>query len=470
MKNAMQNRAMPPEAAPLTSMRHELRSGAAWIASEPAEVQAAFLDSLSEGELLALPFLFDFWALPHQLPPEGDWKTWVILGGRGAGKTRAGAEWVRSMVEGARPQDLGQARRVALVGETIDQVREVMIFGESGLIACAPPDRRPVWEAARRRLVWPNGAIAQAFSAHDPESLRGPQFDAAWVDELAKWRNAQATWDMLQFALRLGENPQQVVTTTPRNVGVLKKLLKVDSTVQTSAPTEANRAYLAESFLREVEARYAGTRLGRQELAGELLEDMDGALWTHSQLEGLRCEALPEMDRIVVAVDPPVSGHAGSDECGIIVVGVCTKGPVQEWRACVLDDVSVRAASPDAWARVALTAMESWGADRLVAEVNQGGDLVQAVINQFDPLVPYKAVRASRGKAARAEPVAALYEQARVTHMAGLEALEDQMCEMTTQGFVGQGSPDRVDALVWALHELIIAPSAHWRRPRLREL
>ncbi|MBO9472014.1 DNA-packaging protein [Shimia sp. R10_1] len=451
-------------------MRHGLRSGAAWIASEPAEVQAAFLDSLSEGELLALPFLFDFWALPHQLPPESNWKTWVILGGRGAGKTRAGAEWVRSMVEGAQPQDLGQARRVALVGETIDQVREVMIFGVSGLIACAPPDRRPVWEAGRRRLVWPNGAIAQAFSAHDPESLRGPQFDAAWVDELAKWRNGQETWDMLQFALRLGDNPQQVVTTTPRNVGVLKTLLKADSTVQTSAPTEANRAYLAESFLREVEARYAGTRLGRQELAGELLEDTDGALWTHGQMDGLRCEALPEMDRIVVAVDPPVSGHAGSDECGIIVVGAQTKGQVQDWRAWVLDDVSVRAASPDAWARVALTAMESWGADRLVAEVNQGGDLVQSVINQIDPLVPYKAVRASRGKVARSEPVAALYEQGRVMHMAGLEALEDQMCEMTTRGFVGQGSPDRVDALVWALHELIIAPSAHWRRPRLREL
>ncbi len=470
MKNAMQEQAYMPVVALSTSTRHALRSGAAWIASEAVEVQRAFLDSLTEAELLALPFLFDFWALPHQLPPEGDWKTWAILGGRGAGKTRAGAEWVRSMVEGAGPLDLGRARRVALVGETIDQVREVMIFGESGLISCAPPDRRPVWEAARRRLVWPNGAIAQAFSAHDPESLRGPQFDAAWVDELAKWRNAQATWDMLQFALRLGENPQQVVTTTPRNVGVLKSLLKVESTVQTSAPTEANRAYLAESFLREVEARYAGTRLGRQELAGELLEDTDGALWTHGQLDDLRCEVLPELDRIVVAVDPPVSGHAGSDECGIIVVGACTKGPVQEWRACVLDDVSVRAASPDAWARVALTAMESWGADRLVAEVNQGGDLVQAVINQIDPLVPYKAVRASRGKAARAEPVAALYEQERVTHMAGLETLEDQMCEMTAQGFVGQGSPDRVDALVWALHELIVAPSAHWRRPRLREL
>lgn len=433
-------------------------------------VQRAFLDSLTQHELLALPFLFEFWAMPHQLPPERDWKTWVILGGRGAGKTRAGAEWVRSVVEGAGPSDPGVAKRVALVGETIDQVREVMVFGDSGLMACAPPDRRPVWEAGRRRLVWPNGAVAQAFSAHDPESLRGPQFDAAWVDELAKWRNAQEAWDMLQFALRLGDNPRQVVTTTPRNVGVLKRLLKTSSTVQTSAPTEANRANLAESFLHEVEARYAGTRLGRQELAGELLEDAEGALWTRAQLEAARQEVLPQMDRIVVAVDPPVSGHAGSDECGIIVVGASTQGPVQGWRACVLDDVSLRAASPDSWARVALTAMETWGADRLVAEVNQGGDLVQSVINQIDPMVPYKAVRASRGKVARAEPVAALYEQGRVTHMAGLAQLEDQMCEMTQQGFVGKGSPDRVDALVWALHELIITPAAHWRRPRLRDL
>ncbi len=428
------------------------------------------MDSLTEGELLALPFLFEFWAMPHQLPPEGDWKTWVILGGRGAGKTRAGAEWVRRMVEGAKPQDRGRARRVALVGETIDQVREVMIFGESGLIACAPPDRRPVWEAGRRRLVWPNGAVAQAFSAHDPESLRGPQFDAAWVDELAKWRNGQETWDMLQFALRLGENPRQVVTTTPRNVGVLKRLLQVESTVQTSAPTQANRANLAESFLAEVEARYAGTRLGRQELEGVLMEDAEGALWTRAQLDGLRCEDLPEMDRIVVAVDPPVTGHAGSDACGIVVVGAVTKGPVQDWRAYVLDDATVRAATPDAWARVALAAMESWGADRLVAEVNQGGDLVQSMINQVDPLVPFKAVRASRGKVARAEPVAALYEQGRVKHLSGLKLLEDQMCLMTVAGFQGQGSPDRVDALVWGLHEVFLAASKAYLLPAVRAL
>ncbi|MEP2530669.1 terminase family protein [Shimia sp.] len=428
------------------------------------------MDNLTEGELLALPFLFDFWALPHQIPPDADWKTWVILGGRGAGKTRAGAEWVRSKVEGAGPRDIGQARRVALVGETIDQVREVMVFGESGIIACSPPDRTPVWEVGRKRLVWPNGAVAQAFSAHDPEGLRGPQFDAAWVDELAKWRNAQDTWDMLQFGLRLGEHPQQCVTTTPRNVSVLKDLLKVPSTVQTTAPTEANRAYLAESFLEEVRARYEGTHLGRQELDGVLMDDFEGALWTRRAIDETRLNKPPELDRIVVAVDPPVTGHAGSDECGIIVVGAITRGPVRDWSAVVLDDVSVRAASPDAWARVAVAAMESWGADKLVAEVNQGGDLVHSVIQQVDPMVPFKAVRASRGKVARAEPVAALYEQGRVRHLTGLDQLEDQMCAITLQGFQGSGSPDRVDALVWALTDLIVEPAAKWRRPQFRAL
>ncbi|MGA9251685.1 MAG: terminase family protein, partial [Roseobacter sp.] len=276
-----------------------LRSGASWIASAAPHAQDEFLNSLTEGELLALPYLFDFWAFDHQLPPEGDWRTWVIMGGRGAGKTRAGAEWVRAQVEGAKPLDEGRSRRVALVGETVDQVREVMIFGDSGILACSPPDRRPQWESGRKRLVWPNGAIATVHSAFDPEGLRGPQFDAAWVDELAKWKKAQETWDMLQFALRLGEQPQVCVTTTPRNVGVLKKLLKSPSTVVTHAPTEANAANLANSFLEEVRARYAGTRLGRQELDGVLLEDAEGALWTTSRLESLRCAQAPALDRIV---------------------------------------------------------------------------------------------------------------------------------------------------------------------------
>lgn len=452
-------------------MQREMRSGAAWLACAPQKEVDGFLESLSENALLALPWLFEFWALPHQLPPSGAWKSWVIMGGRGAGKTRAGSEWVRAQVEGPRPLDPGKAHRVALVGETLDQVREVMIFGESGILACSPPDRRPVWEAGRRRLVWPNGAVATAFSAHEPEALRGPQFDAAWVDELAKWKKGGETWDMLQFALRLGEHPQQVITTTPRNVGVLKAILKNPSTVMTHAPTEANRAFLAASFLEEVRARYAGTRLGRQELDGVLLEDQEGALWSNAMIEGARVDAAPELDRIVVAVDPAVTGHSGSDECGIVVVGAVTQGPPQEWRAYVLEDATVKAGSPSDWARAAIAAMERHGAERLVAEVNQGGDLVESVIRQIDPLVPYKALRASKGKSLRAEPVAALYEQGRIKHLkTELGALEDQMVQMTVRGFEGRGSPDRVDALVWAVHELLIEPAGNYRRPQMRSL
>ncbi len=408
--------------------------------------------------------------MPHQLPPEGDWRSWVIMGGRGAGKTRAGAEWVRAEVEGARPLDPGRSRRVALIGETMDQVREVMVFGESGILACSPPDRRPEWQAGRKRLVWPNGAVAQVFSAHEPESLRGPQFDAAWVDELAKWKKAGETWDMLQFSLRLGQHPRQVITTTPRNVAVLKAILANPSTVTSHAATEANKAYLATSFLEEVRARYDGTRLGRQELDGVLLEDAEGALWNMAGLEAVRLETAPELGRIVVAIDPPVTGHSGSDECGILVVGAVTEGAPGEWRAVVLEDASVAASSPSEWAQAALDAMARHGADKLVAEVNQGGDMVESVIRQLDPLVPYKAVRASKGKVARAEPVAALYEQGRVAHLRGLGQLEEQMCLITARGYEGKGSPDRVDALVWAIHELMIEPAAHWRRPQVRTL
>lgn len=419
---------------------------------------------------MALPFLFEFWAMPHQLPPEGDWRTWVVMGGRGAGKTRAGAEWVRAQVEGPRPLDMGAARRVALVGETLDQVREVMVFGESGILACSPPDRRPVWQATRRQLVWPNGAVAQAFSAREPESLRGPQFDAAWVDELAKWKKGEEAWDMLQFALRLGDDPRQCVTTTPRNVDVLKDLMTLESTVETHATTQANRAWLADSFLREVETRYAGTRLGRQELEGVLLADVEGALWTLSAIERAVCDELPELERIVVAVDPPAGDGANSDECGIVVAGVQTGATPLDWVAYVLEDATVQGCTPTEWATAAVAAAHRWNAMRVVAEVNQGGAMVETVMRQVDPLVPYKAVRASVGKAARAEPVAALYEQGRVRHVRGLNTLEDQMCQMTPMGYQGKGSPDRVDALVWALQNLMIDPAAHWSRPRMRRL
>ena len=434
------------------------------------DAQETFLNELGEGALCALPFLFEFWAMEHQLPPEGDWRTWVIMGGRGAGKTRAGAEWVRAMVEGATPFDEGSARRVALVGETLDQVREVMIFGDSGIMACSPPDRRPAWQATRKRLLWPNGAVATVHTAHDPEGLRGPQFDAAWVDELAKWKKAQDTWDMLQFALRLGEKPRVCVTTTPRNIGVLKALLQMPSTVTTHAPTEANAANLAGSFLAEVRARYAGTRLGRQELDGVLLSDAEGALWTSDMLEACHRKGSFEFDRIVVGVDPAISSGKAADECGIVVVGAQMQGPPQDWRAHVMCDASVKGARPSEWARAAVAAVETWSADRLVAEVNQGGQMVGEVVRQVDPMVPYKAVHASHGKVARAEPIASLYEQGRVTHAPNLTMLEDQMVLMTRRGFVGDGSPDRVDALVWALHELMIEPAREYRRPGVRAL
>ena len=460
--------AYAPETSTLTPSGP--RSEAVWIAPAAREVQERFLESLTKDDLRALPYLFEFWALEHQLPPEGEWRNWVILGGRGAGKTRAGAEWVRSMAEGSRPRDRGRARRIGLVGETADQAREVMVFGESGIMACSPPDRRPQWIAGRKMLVWPNGATAHVLSAHDPESLRGWQFDALWADELAKWKRGQDSWDMLQLGLRLGDDPRACITTTPRNAPVLRDLLDRESTVMTHAPTTANAANLAAGFLEEVQRRYAGTRLGRQELDGVLLGDIEGALWTNDLIAACAVDKAPELTRIVVAVDPPVTGHKGSDLCGIVVAGVVTDGPPQNWRAYVLEDASVGAASPNEGGRAARAAMERHGADRLVAEVNQGGDLVEEVIRQIDPLVPYRAVRAGKGKAARAEPVAALYEQGRVSHLRGLSELEDQMCEMTTRGFTGRGSPDRVDALVWALHDLMVAPAAQYRRPRLRLL
>ena len=452
---------MPPRA---------LRFVAGWLSSGTQRNEAEFLDGLSDETLRALPWIFEFWALPHQIPPEGTWRTWLIMGGRGAGKTRAGAEWVRSVVEGAGPEDPGTARRVALVGETLDQAREVMVFGESGILACSPPDRRPEWQATRKRLEWPNGAVAQVLSAHDPESLRGPQFDAAWADELAKWPRAAETWDMLQFALRLGEDPRACVTTTPRNVGVLKRLMESPSTIMTHGATQENRAHLAASFLEEVQQRYGGTRLGRQELDGELLDEAEGALWSLAVLEAAAARTAPELDRVVVAVDPPATGKRSSDMCGIVVAGVRMDGPPKDWVAWVIEDASVAGASPSAWAHAAVAAMDRHQADKLVAEVNQGGDMVKQVLDQFDPNLPYRAVHATRSKASRAEPVAALYEQGRVRHLPGLQALEEQMCQMTIGGFQGSGSPDRLDALVWALTELMIHPVRRLRDPGIRSL
>ena len=393
--------AEPARSAPrrLTLLPPGLKSGGSWIASAPMDVQEEFLSNLSPNALASLPYLFDFWAHPHQLAPEGNWRSWVILGGRGAGKTRAGAEWVRAEVEGPEAGDAGRSSRVALVGETLEQVRNVMVFGDSGIIACSPPDRRPAWEESRRRLVWPNGAEAQAFSAHDPERLRGPQFDAAWCDELGKWRNAEATWDMLQFALRLGERPRQVITTTPRKLDILKAILDNATTVTTRARTEENAAFLAASFLEAVRARYDGTRLGRQELDGEFLADLDGALWSGETLDRAVRERDVTPGRVVVAVDPPVTGNANSDSCGIVVVGAATEGPPprvagggargRHGAPGEPDDVGAGGGGGVPCPRR--------GPDRGGGEPGRrprgAGSL-----RQVDPLVPFRAVRASRGK------------------------------------------------------------------------
>lgn len=349
---------------------------------------------------------------------------------------------------------------IALVGETYGDARTVMVEGPSGLLAIAPPHDRPHFEPSRHRLVWDNGAVATLYSASDPESLRGPQFDAAWCDELAKWRYGQACWDMLQFGLRLGERPRQVVTTTPRPVSLLKKLMADPHTVISRASTYANRANLAQAFFDTVVTAYEGTRLGRQELNAELLEDNPDALWTRDIIEAARQIQPPECIRIVVAIDPPVTSGPDADECGIVAAGLDAQGGFH-----VLEDMSKGGLKPSEWASRAISVFDRLNADRVVAEVNQGGEMVEAVLRQVAPHIPFRAVRATKGKAVRAEPIAALYEQGRVHHLGQLAKLEDQLCEFVPG--VTRKSPDRMDALVWAITDLMGAGAG---RPRVRKL
>ncbi len=402
----------------------------------------------------------------HQREPEGDWTTWLILGGRGAGKTRAGAEWVRALAGPAN--DNAAEAAIALVAETYTDAREVMIDGPSGIRAVAAPADRPAYEASRRRLVWPSGAVAYAFSAEDPDGIRGYQFTAAWSDELCKWRYAEETWSNLQLALRLGPRPRQVATTTPRPSALIKRLIKAPTTIVRRASTYANRAHLSEAFFSEIAQAYEGTALGRQELMGELIEDVAGALWTWRTIEAARVAAAPPLRRIVVAVDPPATAGAQADECGVIVAGVAYCGGHDV--AFILADWSGGGMTPHQWAEKTVAAYHEFNADRIVVEVNQGGDMAKAVIAQVDPSAPVKGVHATRGKRLRAEPVAALYEQGRVRHAGAFPKLEDQM--VTYTGAVsrngGGKSPDRLDALVWAIAELMLNPAAP--RPGVKRL
>ena len=408
--------------------------------------------------LEALAGEFATFAHAHQLPPEransgADWTTWLVLGGRGAGKTRAGAEWVRGVALGD-----GKAR-IALIGETEHDAREVMVEGVSGLLAIHRRDERPQWNVTRRRLEWNNGAVAQVFSAENYEGLRGPQFSAAWLDELAKWRHAEPTFDMLQFGLRLGERPRQVITTTPRPIALIRRLALDPRTAVTHAGTRANAYNLAPDFLETVVKRYRDTRLGRQEIDGEIIEERADALWTRAGIEAARVGAAPECSRIVVAVDPP--GSRDGAACGIVAAG--RAGDL----IYVLADETVAGLSPQGWATRAIALWRRLEADVLIAEANFGGEMVRAVIGEADASVPVRVVHASRGKYARAEPVSQAYEQGRVKHAGAFPALEDEMCDFGLDGLSGGRSPDRLDALVWAVTAL-----THGARgePRVRGL
>lgn len=393
----------------------------------------------------------------------GAWTVWIVLGGRGAGKTRTGAEWTRAAAFGQPGFVEPAAGRIALVGETHAAVRDVMVEGPSGLLSLAAARiDRPSWSPTLRRLAWPNGAVAHSFSSEDPDGLRGPQFAAAWADELAKWRYPEDTWDMLQFGLRLGVRPREIVTTTPRPMPLLRRLLAAERTAITRMRTDENAEHLAPTFLKTVVGRYAGTRLGRQELEGEMIAERSGALWTRDVLEAARIPAGPPMVRVVVAVDPPASSGLRADSCGIVAAGIDEAGI-----GYVLADASLERARPTEWAARAAATYRRWSADALVAEVNQGGDMVATVIGQVDDAIAVRTVHATRGKYLRAEPVALLYEQGRIRHVGAFPELEDEMTDFAPGGLSSGRSPDRLDALVWAITELMLTAPA---TPRVRVL
>lgn len=428
-----------------------------WLAEVSPEIRDEITRWFDNSEKAEFQHHWRMFARPAQMPPPGDWRYWLIMAGRGFGKTRTGAEWVRMVAE-ADPN-----ARIALVSSSLAEARAVMVEGESGIIACSPTDRMPVFESSLRRLRFPNGAIATIYSAGEPESLRGPQHSHAWCDEIGKWPQAhdRATqcWDNLLLGLRLGSQQRIVATTTPRSVPLLHRLMdssRSGSCVITRGTTRDNAGNLPRSFIEAMEAEFGGSLLARQELNGELIADVEGALWNRALIERCR-ESGSDMEpaRVVVAVDPPASTHG--DACGIVVAALGTDGVGR-----VLADCSVERASPESWAPTVANAASEWQADRVVAEANQGGAMVESVLRAADCAMPVRLVHASRGKVARAEPVAALYEAGRVRHCGMFAKLEDQLCGMMAGGGYegpqtgGSRSPDRADALVWALSELML--------------
>lgn len=424
----------------------------------PEEEREQWLASLSPEVKAALRYKWrGYHARPNQIAPEGSWNSWMVMAGRGFGKTRMGAEWIRENVCGATPMAGSPSgwKRIALIAETAADARDVIVEGDSGILACHPKDFRPEYQKTNRKLTWPNGVVAFLYNATEPDQLRGPQHHAAWVDELAKFEYMQETWDQLQFGLRLGEHPRVLITTTPRPLPLIKKLVADPDTYVTYGATLDNSDNLAANTIKQLYDRYGNTRLGRQELNGEILGDIPGALWNRDSLDSSRTKEVPhDLERVIVAVDPATSSEERSDEHGIVVVGLSRDSDGYA-RGYVLDDASCKG-TPEEWAKAATRMYRKWQADKIVAEKNQGGQMVESVIKAADRSVPVKLVHASRGKIVRAEPISALYEQGRVHHVGSFPELEDQMCMFSVDNIRNSstGSPDRVDALVWGLTEL----------------
>lgn len=427
------------------------------LARLPPDAAARIVKRWRNRDVEALFRSWRFWRLAAQAEPEGDWRVWLVMAGRGFGKTRMGAEWVRERAEA------DGNFRIALVGATMIEARNVMVEGESGLLAVAANGMPVRWEPSLKRLSWANGAVAQLYSAAEPESLRGPQHHFAWADEIAKWPYGVAAWDNLTMGLRLGVQPQAMATTTPRPVPLIRRLHDGADVQRTIGRTIDNVANLPMAYIRAMQAEYGNTRLGRQELDGELVEDAEGALWTRDGLEACRMRTMPALVRVVIGVDPPATSTG--DACGIVAVGMCADG-----KGWVLADESVAGQSPEGWARAVAVAAARWQADRVIAEKNNGGEMVESVLRAADVAMPVRLVHASRGKVPRAEPVAALYEKGRVHHVGAFPALEDELCGLIAGGaYEGPGrSPDRADALVWAVTELMLGKRQDG--PRVRAL
>ena len=421
--------------------QHANASQAELLSYLTEDQRSQLIAELSDDEVAGLEYDWKFWARPKQIPPTVDYDTWAIIAGRGFGKSRSGAEWVRECVNNGY-------KRIALIAETQKDLEKVMVEGESGILSVFPDHERPTYVKKPVQLTFPNGAIALGFNATEPDQLRGPQFDAAWMDEFAKFRYADDVWDMLQFCLRLGDNPRTLITTTPRPLAILKKILAEPTTITTVGSTFENKSNLAPKFLNRLTANYEGTRTGRQELHAELLDEAEGALWSRELIDSIQIEELPAMKRIVIAIDPAITNTEKSDETGIIAVGLGFDN-----KGYVLADRSGRY-SPADWAKAAIELFHEFGADRIIAEGNQGGDMVRNTLDVIEANLPITIVHASRGKFARAEPVAALYEQGKVHHVRGLEHLEDQL--VSWEPLSGKGSPDRLDALVWGFTDLML--------------